>query len=327
MSADLTVVTPSYRGDFERCRLLCETMDRFCSGYDRHLIVVDDEDHALFSQLAGPTREVIATSALFPPFRIVGRWRGRWYRWRPGIGFPIYGWHLQQLRKIAVTLSQPAARVLCVDSDICFCRPADLSGFATSERVPLFMRPNAFGADQTSHVRWRENAYAALGRPAPALPGDDYIGPLITWEQASVRAMTERIETTHHRPWWEVLARQRDRPGAGPEQQPPADRPVEAGEQRERPQPRRQPPDQPAMLAVGNDLGRGGHRAPPFVSGTRAKGPGHRPGCNRGIGDAMRPAATDGRSLDSPCAWSPGNSRARPALPELTDYIIYCLRA
>ena len=210
MSADLTVVTPSYRGDFERCRLLCETMDRFCSGYDRHLIVVDDEDRALFSQLAGPTREVIATSALFPPFRIVGRWRGRWYRWRPGIGFPIYGWHLQQLRKIAVTLSQPAARVLCVDSDICFCRPADLSDFAASERVPLFMRPNAIGADQTSHVRWRQNAYAALGRPAPALPGDDYIGPLITWERASVRTMTERIEATHHRPWWEVLARQRD---------------------------------------------------------------------------------------------------------------------
>ena len=210
MTADLTVVTPSYRGDFERCRLLCETMDRFCSGYDRHLIVVDDEDHALFSQLAGPTREVIATSALFPPFRIVGRWRGRWYRWRPGIGFPIYGWHLQQLRKIAVTLSQPAARVLCVDSDICFCRPADLSDFAASERVPLFMRPNAIGADQTSHVRWRQNAYAALGRPAPALPGDDYIGPLITWERASVRTMTERIEATHHRPWWEVLARQRD---------------------------------------------------------------------------------------------------------------------
>ncbi|MDP3409159.1 DUF6492 family protein [Bosea sp. (in: a-proteobacteria)] len=209
MIGDLSVVTPSYHGDLERCRLLCDSMDRFCTGHARHYIVVDDEDVGLFAPFAGPGREVIATSALLPPFWAVGRWRGRRYRWRPGIGLPIYGWHLQQLRKIAVTLAQPAERVICIDSDICFCRPADLSGLATSPRVPLFLSPAAITAEQPRHVEWREKAHAALGLEAPPLPGDDFIGPMITWERATVRAMADRIEAVNGQPWWQVLARQR----------------------------------------------------------------------------------------------------------------------
>lgn len=210
MVGNISVVTPSYVGDFERCRLLCDSMDRFCTGYARHCIVVDDEDYALFSQLAGSKRDVIATSALFPSFWSVGRWRGRQYRWRPGIGVPVYGWHLQQLRKIAVTLAQDRERVFCVDSDICFCRPADLSGLGSSERVPLFARPAALTANLVNHVKWRENAYRSFGLTPSPLPGDDFIGPMITWERATVRAMVDRIEATNGRPWWQVLARQRD---------------------------------------------------------------------------------------------------------------------
>jgi hypothetical protein len=210
MIGDLSVVTPSYRGDFERCRLLCDSMDRFCTGHFRHYIVVDDEDYVLFSQLAGPTREVIATSALFPPFWTVGRWRGRRYRWRPGIGLPVYGWHLQQLRKIAITLAQQSDRVVCIDSDTCFCRPADLSELGASARVPLFIRRAAITQGHVNHVRWRENAYKILGIAPPPLPGDDFIGSMITWERATVRVMIELIESVNGRPWWEVLARQRD---------------------------------------------------------------------------------------------------------------------
>lgn len=210
MSGDLCLVTPSYRGDFERCRLLCESMDRFCTGHSRHYVVVDDEDYGQFAPLAGPMRDVVATSDLLPPFWTVGRWRGRRYRWRPALGLPVYGWHLQQLRKIAITLAQESARVVCIDSDTCFCRPADLSGLGTSERVPLFVHRAAITPGQVNHVRWRENAYKVLGLTAPPLPGDDFIGSMITWERASVRAVTELIETVNGRPWWEALARQRD---------------------------------------------------------------------------------------------------------------------
>lgn len=209
MTGELSVVTPSYHGDLERCRLLCDSMDRFCTGFARHYIVVDDDDAPLFAPLAGPKREVVATSALFPPLWTVGHWRGRQYRWHPGLGLPIYGWHLQQLRKIAVTLAQPAGRVVCIDSDLCFCRPSDLSGLATSARVPLFVRRQSITAQMPRHGTWHANAYAVLGSTAPPLPGDDFIEGMITWERATVVAMTERIEAVNGRPWWQALARQR----------------------------------------------------------------------------------------------------------------------
>ena len=45
------IVTASYAPDFERCRLLCETIDRFVTGAPRHYILVEQRDVALFRQL------------------------------------------------------------------------------------------------------------------------------------------------------------------------------------------------------------------------------------------------------------------------------------
>ena len=45
------IVTASYAPDFERCRLLCETIDRFVTGASRHYILVEQRDVALFRQL------------------------------------------------------------------------------------------------------------------------------------------------------------------------------------------------------------------------------------------------------------------------------------
>ena len=46
------LVTATYAADFERCRLLCETVDRHVTGMTRHLLLVSDPDVALFRQLA-----------------------------------------------------------------------------------------------------------------------------------------------------------------------------------------------------------------------------------------------------------------------------------
>ena len=210
MSGQISIVTPSYHGDLERCRLLCDTMDRYCTGYSQHTIVVDDDDYAVFAaRFAGPLRRVVATSALLPTFWAVGRWRGRRYRWRPGTGLPIYGWHLQQLRKIAFTLAQDAERVLCIDSDVCFCRPADFGRMASAERTPLWIETGAVTAAKPYHMRWRANAYRALGLETPPLPGDDFIGQMIAWDRGTMQRIIERIERVNGRPWWQVLARQR----------------------------------------------------------------------------------------------------------------------
>ncbi|KQT48098.1 hypothetical protein ASG47_06870 [Devosia sp. Leaf420] len=209
MTASISLITPSYSGDFASCQLLCESMDKFVSGYDMHYIVVGDEDVSLFAPLAGPKRRIVSNSALLPKFWSIGRWRGRRYWWAPGLGLPVYGWHLQQLRKIAMTLQQDSDWVMCVDSDNCFCRPFDLGEITRSNKIPHFVTPAGIKADRPNHIKWLNNAHALLGLPAPTLPHDDFIGPMIVWERETVRVMVEKIETLSKKPWWSAIARQR----------------------------------------------------------------------------------------------------------------------
>ncbi len=80
----LAIITPSYAGDLERCRLLCDTLDRF-EGNWRHLLLVADGDEPTFRRFAGPRRSVIADSAYLPrwltplarPFGMRQRWVSR----------------------------------------------------------------------------------------------------------------------------------------------------------------------------------------------------------------------------------------------------------
>ncbi|PXA96918.1 hypothetical protein DMC47_16440 [Nostoc sp. 3335mG] len=209
MAASISLITPSYAGDFEACTLLCQSMDRFVSGHDMHYIVVGDEDLALFARLAGEKRRVIANSDLLPRFRSMGRWRGRRYWWAPGLGLPVYGWHLQQLRKIAMTLAQDSDWVMCVDSDNCFCRPFDFSAVTARNLVPHFVTPADITAARPNHVAWHENAHRMLGLPVPPLPADDFIGPMIIWERETVHRMTETMARVAGRPWWAAMARMR----------------------------------------------------------------------------------------------------------------------
>lgn len=45
---DFEIITPSRGLDFERCQLLCQTIDRFVGGSFRHIVVVDRSDYQLF---------------------------------------------------------------------------------------------------------------------------------------------------------------------------------------------------------------------------------------------------------------------------------------
>ena len=47
----VALVTPSHRGDVERFALLCDSIDRFVRGYERHYIIVNGEDVPFFARL------------------------------------------------------------------------------------------------------------------------------------------------------------------------------------------------------------------------------------------------------------------------------------
>lgn len=200
------LITASYHRDFEACRLLCDTIDAYVSGYSTHYIVVASEDVALFSSLSGPRRDIIDAATLLPQMRAVPvTWRGRRYSWMPGMGAPVYGWHLQQLRKIAMTMALSDAKAMHLDSDSCFCRPFDVDRAARG-KTPLRRAVGVIDEGMPDHLKWWRNAHRLLGLETPVLPGDDYVGPMITWERSAVSSMAARIEATTGKPWWLALA-------------------------------------------------------------------------------------------------------------------------
>ena len=217
MTLSVALATPSYAGDFERCRLLCDSVDRYVSGLAGHYLLVEDRDLPLFSILAGPKRRVVPESALLP------RWLrplpdptnfGRRRIWT-GAGAllrgvpPLRGWHAQQLRKLAFPLQGEAEAVLFADSDMIFLRPFDAGSLIRSETLRLYAKPDGITADMTEHAGWCRVAADLLGLAAPRFPATDYIQNLVCWRVDHVRAMLALIEARSGRDWVGTIARHR----------------------------------------------------------------------------------------------------------------------
>jgi len=211
------IATPSYSGDFERCRLLCASIDRFVCGHAMHYLLVEDRDLALFRPLAGPRRTVIPESKLLPHW--LSAWPdplslGRRRVWT-GIGAlarrlpPLRGWHAQQLRKLAFPLKSREDVVLFADSDMIFLRPFDLASLSEGGNVRLYVKPAGITREMAGHAGWCTNAAKLLGVAAPHFPSDDYINNLVSWRRDHVVSMMARIEQLSGRDWVSAIARQR----------------------------------------------------------------------------------------------------------------------
>ena len=211
MTLPVSIITPSFERDFESCRLLCDTLDAYVTGFDVHYIVVSAEDRTLFGSLAGSRRHIVDASQLLPVtlLPVPVRWKGRRYCWAPGMTLPVFGWHLQQIRKFAMTMAQPNPRVVFIDSDNFFVRPFDLAGFAGAATVPLQVDRNAVQSSM-SHGVWIANARRLLGLSEPTFPTDDFVGQMIVWDTEIVREIVRRIEANSGTSWWKALLKVRD---------------------------------------------------------------------------------------------------------------------
>lgn len=212
-SGSASIVTASYAPDFERCRLLCETIDQHVSGHTMHYLLVEDRDVELFRQLESSRRTVIGERDLLPS----------WLRpyWDPSSFFrrriwlstrtkPLRGWHVQQLRRIAIAHASRDENLIYIDSDVAFVRPFDTHAFSQDGRTRLFRRENGLAAAATpDHRPWHANAAALLGIATPEVSPHDYITTLVAWRRQSVLDMCAHIENRSGRSWVEAIASER----------------------------------------------------------------------------------------------------------------------
>ncbi len=197
------IVTPSYGPDFERCQLLCRSMDRLVSGDYRHILVVDERDRAQFRALEGPRTEVRTVESVLPwwlrrpPF--VHRW---WFSFKTP---PVRNWFLQQLVKLSVSDFIDCDNYVFIDSDVVFIRPFEVEELSPGGFPRLFRVPGA--ANKPTHFPWHRVAADLLGLPKTDYFGSTYIGNLITWRREHLIGLHSHIEAIHHLPWLECVCR------------------------------------------------------------------------------------------------------------------------
>ena len=197
------IVTPSYGPDFERCRLLCRSIDQFADGDFRHYVVVDAQDLPRFRRLAGPRTELVTVESVMPWWvrRLPGsrRW---WFSLKTP---PLRNWILQQLVKLSVSEFIGSENYVFIDSDVVFVRPLAVESLSPGGRLRLFRVVG--GSRKMPHFRWHRTSATLLGLPPTDYFGASYIGNLITWRHDNLTAMHRRIEAVSGRPWIEAVAR------------------------------------------------------------------------------------------------------------------------
>ncbi len=206
------IVTASYAPDFDRCAILCETIDKHVTGYDKHYILVAESDASLFRSLEGPTRMVVGERDILPawlrsfpdPLKF-----GRRSVWLSLRALPLHGWQVQQLRRIAIADHVPEEGLMFCDSDTAFVRPYDLGSAWRDDRLRLYRQENGLSSARDDHAIWVRNAAAVLGVENDRMNGHDYVGTMIHWRAGLVRAMCRHIESASGRHWLAAMGRSR----------------------------------------------------------------------------------------------------------------------
>ncbi len=212
MRRTVALLTPSHRKDIDRFELLCDSIDRHVTGYERHYVVVNDSDAPMFAKFGADRRVILPSSQFLPKWlRLLPSFLSRngrrvWWSFRTP---PVHGWHVQQILKIAAALQLPEQRYCIVDSDNVFFRRFDASAYAGVEKTPLYIDRGAISAEAPLHAVWTRNCDRLLNQPETSFPTDDYVGNLITWDKSAVTEMTLAIEDTAGTSWQQALCKAR----------------------------------------------------------------------------------------------------------------------
>jgi hypothetical protein len=121
----------------------------------------------------------------------------------PGL-FPIRGWIMQQLVKIAAAAASKANYVVFADSDIVFCRNISHATFCHDGAIRLLAKP--LQQRDKDHTIWQRLSERLLWiTPQRQFP--NYVGQLMSWSPSVVRDMLARIEHNSDKPWYKTLGR------------------------------------------------------------------------------------------------------------------------
>ena len=198
------LVTPSYAPDFERCRALIESTEKWVRGFDEHLVLVDKSDLKLFSTLQTNKVRVICKEELLPISLRQIPCQKRW--WVSNCSLPTRGWIIQQIMKLALAEASHSDAVIFADSDLVFMRHLDMNELWSNNRLRLFRSQR--GPMQyldRRYKNWYQFSAKALGLGDEQKLSGAYITQLATMRPDIVRSLCAHLESRFQKPWYQVL--------------------------------------------------------------------------------------------------------------------------
>lgn len=195
------IVTPSYSPDFERCKLLVESLAH-CAPQLPHFLIIDRRDREMFRVLEDRRTRIIESEDLL--LRTFVRMPTRHSYWFNRRGLPVRGWIIQQMLKIAAANAIDAETLVYVDSDVAFIRPFHDDALLVDGQPGLFDTDYSGGGN----VEYTAIACHLLGLDPASVTTRGHIGNMICWRRDNVLAMQRRIEETRGIDWQQAIARQ-----------------------------------------------------------------------------------------------------------------------
>jgi hypothetical protein len=198
------IITPSFRTDFEQCRLLVESVGAHVAPHVKHYLIVDRRDGKLFAPLRGSRTEIVYVEDVVPWWIRRAPFARRW--WLSFKTLPIRNWMLQQIVKLSVAKVVPADVLVFVDSDVFFIRPYDPLTGRKDGQLPLYRE---YGEQVISdfNTRWHNVGAGLFGLPKQREALTSYVSNIILWRTPNVHLMHDHIERVTGRSWIAALSR------------------------------------------------------------------------------------------------------------------------
>lgn len=205
MNPSFALITPSFSGDFERCKLLVESVARcVVPAQTPYYLIVPAKDVPLFATLNSFRPVTLIPEESLLPWHIFRTPFSR--KWRLNLfGLPVRGWMVQQICKLAIAENIREEVMVIVDSDICFVRGLDLNRFVRDDRIRLLSVPGR--GNEPAHYPWHRVAARLLGLPARDYFGNGYIGNVVTWRRDVVLQLIQQLKK-RSRFWKQVILNQ-----------------------------------------------------------------------------------------------------------------------
>lgn len=197
------IVTPTYAPDFDRCRFLIESSQRFLRTSAIHYLVISKSDFPVFKTLVSDNVKLIVKEEVLPrryvqlPFLIKNK-----SVWIDIKGRIIRGWIIQQIIKLSASNFTTEKNIIFMDSDEFFIRDTHLNDFFIKNN-----RLRLFRSNIPCLSLWASTISKLLGLELSVCQKCSYVGHPVTWDSDILCRLHSYLSFRHGDYWPFVITK------------------------------------------------------------------------------------------------------------------------